>query len=380
MMLRDTLPAAAAVAAVLTLPAVLHADFVSGVGGFGAVGDSLFDEYRFYEMDPADRTGARSVVEVLAELRGLDFGGFTMEDRGSPRLEGYANNWARSRATAASSFDVGPGADFRPFFELGQVEGVTSQIASGDVDTTLLFIGSNDFLQFFIAPPADPQAELQTLVPRMVYRVADASGAILAADEDSRLVLTTLPDITRMPAARASVELAVASGLVTREEAEGLLGGVGQAIAGYNEGLREVASGMEAVQPGRQVAVVDFAGLIDEVFAPEEFVFDGVVVNRFEPGVGLEHLFAPDGIHPNTPLNGLIANLYLETLNEEFGADYALLSEAEIAAYARSVLEGGGGGDGSATPTGVPSPTAAAGGLVLLGLVLMRRGGGRVRV
>lgn len=369
---------AAPLSSVALTAAVTAAFFVPGValgesvGGFGTLGDSLFDEYQFYEADPADRTSARSVVEVLAELRGLDFGQFTLEDRGAPRHEGYARNWARSRATAASSFDVGPGADFRPFDELGQVEGLTGQIAAGEVDTTLLFVGSNDFLQFFIAPPANPEAELRTLVPRMLSHVANAAGAVMAADPegDGHLVITTLPNITRMPAAKASVQAAVAAGLVTQEEAEGLLAGIGQAINGYNDGLREMASAFEALNAERRVAVVDFAGLIEDVFGPGEFVFDGVAVDRYEPGVGLDHLFAPDGIHPNTALNGRIANLYLATLNDDFGADYDLLSDAEVAAYAARFT-----GEEGEPPVSVPTPSAAVGGLLLLGLAVVRRRG-----
>src|SRR3954469_7886413 len=59
--------------------------------GFGAIGDSLGDEYEFV---PGPRNGARNYVELLATLRGLDFGTFSSADRGEPRNQGYENNWA----------------------------------------------------------------------------------------------------------------------------------------------------------------------------------------------------------------------------------------------------------------------------------------------
>src|SRR5687768_11788563 len=73
-------------------------------GGVGVLGDSYSDEYQFY---PPHRARARNWVEILAETRGIDFGAFSLADRGAPRHAGYANNWARSGATTANAIAEG---------------------------------------------------------------------------------------------------------------------------------------------------------------------------------------------------------------------------------------------------------------------------------
>src|SRR3954466_10179274 len=85
-------------------------------GGIGVLGDSYSDEYQFY---PPDRTTARNWVEILSELRGLDFGPFSTTSRGEPRNQGFAYNWARSDATTD---DMIAG---------GQLAGLSSQVAEG---------------------------------------------------------------------------------------------------------------------------------------------------------------------------------------------------------------------------------------------------------
>src|SRR4051795_2435806 len=100
----------------------------------GVLGDSYSDEYQFY---PPDRTTARNWVEILSELRGLDFGPFSTLSRGEPRNQGFAYNWARSDATTD---DMIAG---------GQLAGLTSQVAEGKVKVVLISIGGNDFIQAF---------------------------------------------------------------------------------------------------------------------------------------------------------------------------------------------------------------------------------------
>src|SRR3954471_23296539 len=103
-------------------------------GPIGVLGDSYSDEYQFY---PPDRATARNWVEILSELRGLDFGPFSTSSRGEPRNQGVAYNWARSDAT---SDDMIGG---------GQLAGLTSQVAEGKVKVVLISIGGNDFIHAF---------------------------------------------------------------------------------------------------------------------------------------------------------------------------------------------------------------------------------------
>src|SRR3954462_3312720 len=100
-------------------------------GGIGVLGDSYSDEYRFY---PPDRSTARNWVEILAETRGLNFGGFSVDSRGEPRNQGFQYNWARSDATTDA------------LIASGQHTGVAAQAARGEVGLVFVFIGGNDFI------------------------------------------------------------------------------------------------------------------------------------------------------------------------------------------------------------------------------------------
>jgi hypothetical protein len=58
-------------------------------GAIGVLGGSDSDEYQFY---PLDRAVARNWVEILAALRGLDFGRFDAGGRSEPGNQGYEYN------------------------------------------------------------------------------------------------------------------------------------------------------------------------------------------------------------------------------------------------------------------------------------------------
>lgn len=332
--------------------------------GLGAMGDSSTDEYQFYTHDPGDRSYARSWVEILAETRGLNFGDFTLRDRGSPRHQGYAYNWARTRATAHASFNLGPNVDFRPFTQMGQHTGLARQVAAGKVTLTFLFIGNNDFLQFFLRPIENPRSRLRALPGRMMRNVETAVRTVLGADPDVKMVIATLPDITIMPAAQRAIDRAISQGRLTRAQAEALVAGIRSAIGAYNSMLRALASQVNQREGPQRIAMADVHALVAEIFDGEPLVVGGVRIDKDTPGVGVEHLFAPDGIHPNTIFNGMLANLFLETINEQFGADVELLSEQELVRFARS------------TGTVVPTPPAlplGIMGLAVAGLFVRRR-------
>jgi hypothetical protein len=95
-----------------------------------------------------------------------------------------------------------------------------------------------------------------------------------------------------------------------------------------------------------------------------------------------------DGVHPNTVIQGLTANLIMESLNIGYGAGFTLFSEEEILEHAGIAY---GGSDTVAAQIGpysdyvtnnVPEPStlvlAACGALVLLSGIA--RGGVRRRL
>jgi hypothetical protein len=101
---------------------------------FGILGDSNTDEYR-----ADDNRGQApyiqqtlSWMEILANVRGMDFGAWSDTWRDAVRRRGYAFNWARSGDRAADM-----AAD--------QAPGLAAQIASGAVDHAIVYIGINDW-------------------------------------------------------------------------------------------------------------------------------------------------------------------------------------------------------------------------------------------
>src|SRR3954470_13937987 len=120
-------------------------------GGIGVLGDSYSDEYQFY---PPHRSTARNWVEILAATRGLNFGRFSTRSRGEPRNQGYEYNWARSDATTDD------------LIATGQHTGLAAQVARGEVNLVVVFIGGNDFINAMKTPTRRRHSSKSARVPR----------------------------------------------------------------------------------------------------------------------------------------------------------------------------------------------------------------------
>ena len=114
----------------------------------GSLGDSLTDEYQFY---PPHRPAASNWVETLSALRStqVTFGDFSTTTRGETRNQGYAQNSARSGATAVGPDVAGAGTYF-----VNQYNGGDPALAPGllippgglsNVDVVTILIGGNDY-------------------------------------------------------------------------------------------------------------------------------------------------------------------------------------------------------------------------------------------
>src|SRR4051794_28027447 len=88
--------------------------------GFGALGDSLGDEYLF-----TGKGLAQNYVELGARYRGLNFGSFTTADRGEPRNQGFEYNWA------SAGLNKPGGILTTDLIPTGQVAGVLGQAGTG---------------------------------------------------------------------------------------------------------------------------------------------------------------------------------------------------------------------------------------------------------
>jgi phospholipase/lecithinase/hemolysin len=273
-------------------------------GGIGVLGDSYSDEYQFYAPH---RSTARNWVEILAVTRGLNFGPFTTSSRGEPRNQGYAYNWARSDATTAD------------LIATGQHTGVAAQVARGEVDLVVVFIGGNDFINAMKAP--DPVAAFEDVGPRAEANLRRAAETILTARPDVKLVVVTVPDIRDLPEFREPLRagrLPLAHAAATA------------AIRRYNARIKALAAREARLTVLDLDWVTRVAGRID----PECVRVAGRRIVRSHSSNDPDHLFLADVRHPGTVGQGLFAILLVATINAKFNARVPLLSEGEILEFA----------------------------------------------
>jgi phospholipase/lecithinase/hemolysin len=288
---------------VMLLP-IAKASADSGVG-IGVLGDSYSDEYQFY---PPHRSTARNWVEILAATRGLNFGSFTPVSRGEPRNQGFAYNWARSDATTDD------------LIALGQHLGLAAQVAQGEVKFVFVFVGGNDFIHALRSP--DPLAKLEEVGPRVARNHRIAVETILAADPGVKLVVATLPDIRSLPEFAEPIR----NGRLAAPVVESCT----RAIRAVNNQIRLLALGH------RRIALVDL-DLLTRMTNRERFKGITLMGRRLDwwlPGDEIDHFFLADGRHMGTLGHGLIAQLFIETVNRSFDAGIAPLSDQEVLRYA----------------------------------------------
>jgi phospholipase/lecithinase/hemolysin len=277
-------------------------------GGIGVLGDSYSDEYQFY---PPHRTKARNWVEILAATRSLNLGAFSTQSRGEPRNQGYEYNWARSDATTVD------------LIATGQHDGLAAQVARGDVNLAIVFIGGNDFINAMKSQ--DPVTALQEVGPRAESNLKLAVATILKAHNHVKVVIVTVPDIRDLPEFRVPLS----DGRLPRSYSAAATAAIGR----YNASIRALA----ARQP--RIAVVDFAlfARVSERIAPETAVIAGHRIVRSDPSDDPDHLFLGDVRHLGTVGQGLLAAMLVAKINAQFDAGLPPLSQSEIFEFASTL-------------------------------------------
>jgi lysophospholipase L1-like esterase len=304
---------AALIAILMVVP-----DLASGAGirgAIGVLGDSYGDEYQFY---PPDRSSARNWVEILSALRGVDFGEFSSSSWGEPRNQGFACNWARSAATTDDMIAT------------GQHTGLAAQVARGEVGLVMISIGGNDFINAIKTP--DPMAALEPVIPRLLANYRTAVETILSAHADVRVVLATLSDIRNLP----EFAMPIREGQIPTNVADAYTA----AIARFNVEIKAIAAANYRIA----VLDLDMSTRIANLVNRDQFILGGVAMDRCRPGNGLDSFFLADGRHPGTMGQGLMAMMFVNTINRRFQAGIPPLTDREIVEFARSLPGRGRGG------------------------------------
>jgi lysophospholipase L1-like esterase len=297
-----------AVLSVFASSALGFAPPISHPRGVGVLGDSYSDEYRHYTPD---RTQARNWVEFLSEARGFNFGSVSRESLGEPRNLGFAFNWARSAATSTD------------LVARGQHTGVAAQVAAGEVDLVVLFVGGNDFINALRS--SNPVSDGARASERTQANLRIVMETILRAREQMHVIVLTIPDVRELPEIRQAIQ----SGTISREAVDAC----GAGLKAYNDAIRAL--------PWREprVAVVDLelAMRISLVIAPSRLVVGDRAISRIEHGNAPDRFFLADGRHLGTVGQGLIAKLIVDKLNTRFSAGIKPIADEEILEYASRV-------------------------------------------
>lgn len=285
------------------------------LGPIGTLGDSYTDEYRFY---PPDRSVARNWVEMLHTVRLVNFGPYTTLSRGEPRDQGFAYNWARSDATSEDMI-------------ANQLPGLTAQVAAGDIRYASIFIGGNDFLHLLDAaaagliPPQDIPSALAVTTTQLITNFETAVGTLLAASPNVKVAVWTLPDVGILPIAQEAA--------ATNPAVVPLLEGVSQATNEFN-------SFVESLGSNPRIAVVDLAGAVNLELASATngtITVAGQTIHLTTVGDDYHNFFLADGIHPGTVGQGVIADTFVESIDNKFGVQLIPITPQEIIRYAQKV-------------------------------------------
>jgi hypothetical protein len=283
--------------------------------GLQSFGDSLTDEY--FE----DGYGyGRSWFEQVRQFRTVNGGVLAAGTWGEPRRTGYSHNW--SRFAASTSDQLGS-------FNANQAA-IALQVSSGNVTHSSLMVGNNNFGPWnanygFIygggnstAIVNQALADVNTLVTNIR---ATGSSLVLASIYDSGIIPWTRNNTGfNNPASRALVRTA---------------------LVNYNQGLRAIAQ-------ANGIPFIDvFAfgeaifGRSDEAADPNRTLLVGnVSISVLQNGLAASNGFVQDGIHPHSVVQGIMANIFMEAMNQGYGTNLSLFSENEIVTNAGLVYGG----------------------------------------
>lgn len=286
--------------------------------GLGAMGDSLTDEYD----EESYGSYAANWLEQLEAHRGVNVGPTAAEagvgDWGSPRRTGFEYNWALA------------GAFTDALLSLGEHTGVAAQAQAGKLSHAVLFIGANDFAPavglpyWWIYNGFWGQGTINDFVDSRTANIREAAETVLASG--ARLVLVNVVDYSLAPGTWQDGNFSDPS---KRDR-------VSSAIGKLNARL-------DALAQEKQIVLVDFGTLGGAIFGSNhdlsEFLpIGGVQIRLWETDTpqhgNPEAAFVDDGIHPNTTLQGVVANVIATGLDMGYSAGIEPFSEEEILSHA----------------------------------------------
>ncbi len=271
----------------------------------GVMGDSLSDEYG----EQAYGAYADNWVEQLVTSGGIDVG--PTGAWGEPRRTLYEYNWARYAATSSD------------LLSSGQHTGLASQIIPNGIDYAVLEIGANDFSPFSgiyynIYSGAWTSAEINPYIDSVLTNISTALDTVLATGV--KMVVGTTFDFGFTPYVQSVFDIPEQRQLVS-------------------DAIHQLNMGIIALAQEKHIVVADFGSALDAIFGPQTNLNNSVPIGNVD--IQLHQTtatnpstagFVADLVHPNTPLQSIMANLFVQALDTGYNAGVPLFSEAQILA------------------------------------------------
>jgi hypothetical protein len=316
----------------------------------GVIGDSLSDEYQ----GAVSRLPGLAWTEQVEATDRIALGAHESNPsvRGEPRNDGYALNWARFGQAALSlqwnsqvvldNPNVPPSQKTDPRLQAigsfdAQISGLAAQIAAGQVDVALVWVGHNDlFIRQFIgfAQDGGQQAFFGALIGRIVTAAATLRAAGSADPQDVKAKVAIVGLAGAAAALNPSLSAAAASAGIPF-------------IDSFNTSVNAV------VNEQAQTGVYDVAGTPLQPFTIVLSPFSVTAKNAsladlavpgtgpcgFNPATSGVGCATPayagpfrhyDGVHPNTLYSGVAGNQIITDLNSTFGYTLQTIPETQL--------------------------------------------------
>jgi hypothetical protein len=278
------------------------------------VGDGLSDEY-------AGRFPARNWAELLAASGQINLGAHSDTPLPDTRSTGHALNWATEGATTDQIL-------------ARQLPGLLDQVKTGNVDLVVVMAGSADFKEFLdteaqalAARPALLAARLDDLRQRVDSNLAEVVREVKMADPEVEVVIATLPDRSNLPGWRP---IWAAAG--PDSQADRVVAQTERAIDKVNTEIRSRARGQ-----GR-LAVADLdRHLSARLRGTGRLRLGPETIDLAALGTDYRQFLLPDGSHPGTVGQALIANVVSSAANTQLKGRFHPLGSTEILAMASLV-------------------------------------------
>jgi hypothetical protein len=316
----------------------------------GVIGDSLSDEYQ----GAVSRLPGLTWTEQVQAAERISLGANEADSsvRGEPRNDGYALNWARFGQAALSlqwnsqlvkdhpnvpaSQKSDPRLQTIGSFD-AQINGLAAQIAAGQVDVALVWVGHNDlFIRQYIgfAQDGGQQAFFGQLIGKIVTAAATLRAAASADPGDIKAKVAIVGLAGAAAALNPSLSAAAASAgipfidsfntavnaIVNEQAQTGSYDVAGTALQPFTI----VLSPFSATPKSASLADLAIPGTGPCGFNPAT---NGIGCATPAYAGPFRHY---DGVHPNTVYMGVVGNQIIANLNTTFGFAMQALSEAQL--------------------------------------------------